>query len=73
MFVRTLTEKLMTYGLGRAIEHADMPLVRAVARDAAANNYRFSSIVLGITKSPAFLMKKTPTPEAALVAALPSR
>jgi cytochrome c5 len=61
MFVRTLTDKLMTYGLGRGVEHKDKPLVRGVARDAAAQNYRFSSIVLGIVKSPAFQMKKAQT------------
>jgi uncharacterized protein DUF1592/uncharacterized protein DUF1588/uncharacterized protein DUF1587/uncharacterized protein DUF1585/uncharacterized protein DUF1595 len=58
MFVRTLTEKLMTYGLGRGVEHKDKPLVRGIARDAAAQNYRFSSIVLGIVNSPAFQLKK---------------
>ena len=58
MFVRTLTQKLMTYGLGRGVEHADMPLVRAVAREAAAQNYRFSSIVAGVVKSAPFQMKK---------------
>ena len=61
MFVRTLTEKLMTYGLGRGVEYDDMPLVRAIARDAAAQNYRFSSIVLGIVKSAPFQMKKAQT------------
>ncbi len=72
MFVRTLTEKLMTYALGRAIEYPDMPLVRAVARDAAASQYRFSSIVLGMTSSPAFRMKMTPPGDDTLLAALPS-
>ena len=72
MFVRTLTEKLMTYALGRAIEYRDMPLVRTVARDAAAGQYRFSSIVLGIAKSPAFRMKMAPPSDSTLVAALPS-
>jgi hypothetical protein len=58
MFVRTLTDKLMTYGLGRGVEHKDKPIVRAVARDAALQNYRFSSIVLGIVNSAPFQMKK---------------
>ena len=58
MFVRTLTDKLMTYGLGRGVEHKDKPIVRAVARDAASQNYRFSSIVLGIVNSAPFQMKK---------------
>ena len=68
MFVRTLTDKLMTYGLGRGVEHKDKPLVRRVARDAAAQNYRFSSIVLGIVKSPAFQMKKAQTDAVTLTA-----
>ena len=69
MFVRTLTDKLMTYGLGRGVEHKDKPLVRGIARDAAAQNYRFSSIVLGIVKSAPFQMKKAQT-EAANITAL---
>jgi len=58
MFVRTLTEKLLTYGLGRGIEYLDRPLVRTIAADAARENYRFSSIVLGIVNSAPFQMKK---------------
>jgi hypothetical protein len=61
MFARTLTQKLMTYGLGRGVEYHDKPLVRAIARDAAPKNYRFSSIVLGIVKSAPFQMKKAQT------------
>ena len=58
MFVRTLTEKLMTYGLGRGIELDDRPLVREIARKAAASDYRWSAIVLGIVRSAPFQMKK---------------
>jgi Protein of unknown function (DUF1592)/Protein of unknown function (DUF1588)/Protein of unknown function (DUF1585)/Protein of unknown function (DUF1595)/Protein of unknown function (DUF1587) len=58
-FVRTLTEKLMTYALGRSVEYYDMPTVRAIVRDAARDNYRFSSIVMGIVRSPAFQMRKS--------------
>ena len=58
MFVRTLTQKLMTYGLGRAVEAHDKPMVRAIARDVAKQNYRFSTVVLGIVKSAPFQMKK---------------
>jgi hypothetical protein len=58
MFVRALTEKLMTYALGRGIELEDKPLVRKVARDAAARDYRWSAIVLGIVRSAPFQMKK---------------
>jgi len=61
MFVRTLTQKLMTYGLGRAVEYHDKPLVRAIARDVAKQNYRFSAMVLGIVKSAPFQMKKAQT------------
>jgi hypothetical protein len=62
MFVRALTEKLMTYALGRGIELADRPLVRKVAREAAARDYRWSAIVLGIVRSAPFQMKKAPAP-----------
>jgi hypothetical protein len=56
-FVRTMTEKMLTYGLGRGLEYYDMPVVRSIARDAAAQNYRFSSIVMGIVKSTPFQLK----------------
>jgi len=58
-FVQTMTEKLMTYALGRSVEYYDMPAVRAIVRDAARDNYRFSSIVLGIVRSAAFQMRKS--------------
>ena len=57
-FVQTLTEKLMTYGLGRRVEYYDMPAVRQIVRDAARDHYRFSSIVMGIVKSTPFQMRK---------------
>jgi hypothetical protein len=53
-FARVAVEKLLTYGLGRGVEHQDMPLVRAIARDAARDGYRFSAIVLGVVKSAPF-------------------
>ncbi len=56
-FVRTMTEKMLTYALGRGLEYYDMPIVRQIARDAAAQNYRFSSVVLGIVNSTPFLKK----------------
>jgi hypothetical protein len=59
-FVQTLTEKLMTYALGRGVEYTDMPTVRAVVRDAAQHDYRFSSIVTGIVKSAPFQMQRVP-------------
>jgi hypothetical protein len=56
-FPATLTEKLLAYALGRRLEYYDRPAVRKIVRDAAADNYRWSSLVLGIVKSPAFLMR----------------
>lgn len=56
-FVRVVTEKLMTYGLGRGVEYYDMPVIRSIVRDAGKNNNRFSSIVLGIVKSAPFQMR----------------
>jgi hypothetical protein len=53
-FVRTLTERLMTYALGRGLAAADMPVVRAIVRDAEKDQYRFSSIVLGVARSVPF-------------------
>jgi hypothetical protein len=55
-FVRVLTEKLLTYALGRGVEYPDMPLVRSIVRGAEPNNYAFSKLVLGIVESPAFQM-----------------
>jgi hypothetical protein len=49
-----MTEKLLTYALGRGVEYYDMPFVRSIVREAAANDYRFSSLVLGIVKSNTF-------------------
>lgn len=60
VFVSTLTEKLMTYALGRGLKYYDMPAVRAIVREAGRNNDRFSSIVLGIVKSTPFQMKAKP-------------
>jgi hypothetical protein len=59
-FAGTMTEKLLTYALGRGLEHYDMPVVRGIVRNAAKNNYRFSTLVLGIVKSTPFQMKKVP-------------
>ena len=56
-FVATVTEKLLTYALGRNVESYDMPAVRAIVRDAERNDYRFSSIVLGIVRSTPFQMR----------------
>jgi hypothetical protein len=65
-FIRVVVEKLLTYGLGRGVEYPDMPLVRSITREAAANHYKFSSLVLGVVKSPAFQMNmKAPVQSAA--------
>ena len=56
-FVRTLTEKLLTYATGRRVEYYDMPVIRAINRDAAKNSNHFSNIVLGIVKSAPFQMR----------------
>ncbi len=53
-FVRVVTERLLTYALGRGVEYEDMPLVRSIVRGSAPSKYRFSSLVLSIVKSPAF-------------------
>jgi len=68
-FVGTLTEKLLTYALGRGIEPYDMPAVRTIVREAAAGDYRFSTLVLGIVKSLPFRERSTATPDTALAAA----
>jgi len=57
MFATTLTEKLMTYALGRGLDDRDMPAVRRVVRDAARQQYRFSSIVVGVATSVPFQMR----------------
>jgi mono/diheme cytochrome c family protein len=60
-FIGNFTEKLMTYALGRRVEYHDMPMIRAITKEAARNNNRFSSFVLGIVKSPAFQMSVAET------------
>ena len=59
-FVQTLTEKLMTYALGRTVEYRDMPTVRQIARDDARDGYRFSSLVMAIVNSEQFQMRSVP-------------
>jgi hypothetical protein len=60
-FPRTVTEKLMAYALGRMLESYDRPAVRTIVRDAAAHDYRWSAIILGIVESPAFLTRASHT------------
>jgi hypothetical protein len=57
LFVSTMSEKLLTYALGRGIDHRDMAAVRGIVRRAALNDHRFSSLVLGIVESVPFLMR----------------
>ena len=57
VFMTTFTDKLMTYALGRGLDYNDMPTVRAVVRNAAQNQNKFSSVVLGIVDSVPFQMK----------------
>jgi Protein of unknown function (DUF1592)/Protein of unknown function (DUF1588)/Protein of unknown function (DUF1587)/Protein of unknown function (DUF1585)/Protein of unknown function (DUF1595)/Planctomycete cytochrome C len=58
IFVGVMTEKMLTYALGRGLEYYDMPAVRTIVRDAKDKNFRFSSIVLGIARSTPFQMKE---------------
>jgi len=57
-FVETLTEKLMTYGLGRGLQYYDMPVIRGILRESAVSDNRFSSIIAGIVKSAPFQMRR---------------
>ncbi len=58
-FVTTVTEKLLTYALGRGIEHYDRPAIRAIVREAAQDDYRWSSIIAGIARSLPFQMRRS--------------
>ena len=58
-FVTTLTERLLAYALGRQPEYFDQPTVRTIVRNAAADQHRWASVILGIVDSPAFLMRRT--------------
>jgi len=63
LFVGTMTEKMMIYALGRGVSAEDMPGIRRILHDASANDYRFSSLVLGIVKSVPFQMRVKPITE----------
>jgi len=73
IFVSTFTEKLMTYALGRGVAAADMPVVRAVVRNAGRQQYRFSTIVQGIVASTSFQMRMSAPAVAAAEATSASR
>jgi hypothetical protein len=59
VFAGTVTEKLMTFALGRGVEDFDGPAVRGIVRNAAGQDYKFSSVVLGIVNSAPFQMRKS--------------
>jgi len=63
IFVGTMTEKLLTYALGRGLDYHDMPAVRAIVREAASKNYRFSAIISGVVHSTPFQMRMAAPPE----------
>ena len=58
-FAQVVTEKLLTYAMGRGAEYEDMPLVRSITRNAAEDDYRFSTLLMGVIRSPAFTMNVT--------------
>ena len=60
--VRNFIVQLTTYALGRGITHVDMPVIRQIEREAARNDYRFTSIVMGIVNSPPFRLKRAESP-----------
>ncbi|HEY4360238.1 MAG TPA: DUF1592 domain-containing protein [Bryobacteraceae bacterium] len=62
VFVGTLTEKLLTYALGRGLDDRDMPAVRAIVRDAAKDGYKLSSLIQGVVRSTPFQMRTKPEP-----------
>jgi mono/diheme cytochrome c family protein len=64
-FVQALTENLLTYALGRSLDYRDMPLVRRIVRQAASDNFRFKSIVLGVVSSDAFRKREAAPPSLA--------
>ena len=60
-FVTTVTEKLMTYALGRGVEYFDAPAIRAIVREAENNNYRLSALIKGVAESAPFRMRRSPS------------
>ena len=58
LFAGTLTEKLLTFALGRGVEYYDAPAIRRIVREAGKDGYRFSSLILGIVKSLPFQMRR---------------
>ena len=58
-YVTTFTSNLLTYALGRSLDYHDNPAIRKITREAAANGYRWSSIILGIVQSTPFQNRRT--------------
>jgi hypothetical protein len=56
VFAQAATERLLTYAIGRGLEYEDMPVVRSIAHGAAEDDYKFSSLLMGVVESPAFTM-----------------
>jgi mono/diheme cytochrome c family protein len=63
-FVQTFTERLMMYATGRTLQYYDMPTVRKIVRDAAKDNYKFSTVVQAVVRSEQFRMRRMPQPAA---------
>ena len=57
-FALTVSEKLLTYAVGRTLQYYDEPAIRKITRDAASNNYTFSSLIIGVVNSVPFQMRK---------------
>jgi hypothetical protein len=68
--VRTVAEKLLTFALGRGVDHVDAPTVRQLVRDLARDEYRWSSLVLGIVRSAPFQMRRAGPVDEVRVAAV---
>jgi hypothetical protein len=68
-FAHTVTERLLTYALGRGVEHDDMPAIRAILREAAPGGYRFHTLVLGVVKSFPFQYRRAEAPDARVASA----
>ena len=60
--VRTFTENLMAYALGRRVEYFDQPAIRTITRKAETDNYKMSAFILGVVKSEPFRMKRVEAP-----------
>ncbi|MDP6579179.1 MAG: DUF1585 domain-containing protein, partial [Vicinamibacterales bacterium] len=58
-FVETVTHKLLTYAVGRTLEHRDMPVVRQIGRQTSPGDLTWSSLITGIVKSPPFLLRRS--------------